>query len=331
MKTIGFGSALVLAMTALACGKPAPEASSSTLKVSGTVDRQSQALDNASAVAIGSDGRTFSAYLQRNGKFSLELPVGHVYRILITNSTMSGQLRPIGHLVNPTSRGKSHVIAVKNGGSLNLGTLRPAGSTSSSALHTACDCPGEDPGGKGSGTGDKGSGTGTGDKGSGDKSSDGDYGDEKGGDDYGDGEKGSGEEGDDFKCQQKDEDADRVCDSSSDVELEADHSPGDRCAKSEEDEDAPMPSGKACSGSDDSKNPGKGGDDQGSDSKGSDDGSGEKGGDASGGEKGGDNGSCSVCAPTSCTCSAQCGSGSTCVASHCTPDSSSEPSKTPSK
>ncbi len=326
--TIGFGSVLALAMTALACGKPAPEASS-TLKVSGAIDTRSQSLDNASAVAIGSDGRTFSAYLQRNGRFTLELPVGHVYRILIANSTMSGQLRPIGHLVNPTSRGKADVIAVKKGGSLNLGTLRPAGA-SSNALKVACDCPGEkgdvppSDGDKGSGDdgyGDKDDGYGDGKTPTSEK--DGDYGDKSGGD------------GDDYKCQQKDEDKDRVCDSSSDVELEATNSPGDKCAMDDEDQEAPKPKGKACSTKDEDKD---GKDDDSSKGPPSDDGYGDKGspsdegsGDKGSGDKGGDDGSCSACAPpppSSCTCSAQCGKGASCVASKCVADKSGG---TPSK
>ena len=277
MKTLGLGSVLALSMAVLACGRGTPD-TSSTLKVTGSIDTQRQALDNASAVAIGSDGRTFSAYVQKTGRFTLQLPVGHVYRIIIANSTMSGELRPIGHLVNTTSRGKADVISVKDGGSLNLGTLRPAGS-SAGAVHTACDCTG------------------------GDKSGDSD---KSGGDDNGD--KDSEEGGDDYKSHEKDSDKDRVCKGDADVELEADHAPGDKCAKDADEEDAPKPKAKSCS-----NDSGKDGKD---DTKGGGDKSGGGYGDKSGGDKSGGG---------SCSCTSQCASGSSCVASKCTPDTKANP------
>ncbi len=278
MKSLGFGSVLAFAMTVLACGKGTPD-SSSTLKVTGSIDTNSRSLDNASALAIGSDGRTFSAYVQKTGRFTLELPVGHVYRIIIANSTMRGELRPIGHLVNTTSKGKADVIAVKDGGSLNLGTLRPVGS-SSSTLHTKCDCAGSSSEGSKSGGSDK----------SGDSKD----------------EKESEDGGDDYKCHEKDGDKDRVCQGEADVELEADHAPGDKCAKDDDDDDAPKPKAKSCSTK--GNKDGKDDDDKGGSSGG-------YGGDKAGGDEAG-GGS----ATGSCSCSKQCSSGSSCVASKCTPD-----------
>src|SRR6478672_426716 len=97
MKTLRLGVVAALATMAMACGKN-PDSSSDTLHVTGKVDGRT--LDNASALAIGSNGKTYSAYVQRSGKFALDLPAGHVYRIVIANSTMSGQLRTVGHLTN---------------------------------------------------------------------------------------------------------------------------------------------------------------------------------------------------------------------------------------
>lgn len=147
MKTLfGYGAVMALAMTATACSKSAD--SPSTLEVTGKVDTQLRTLDNASAIAIASDGHTYAAYLQKNGAFHLSLPAGKVYRILFANSTAKGEHRTIGHLVNATSNGKFDEIAVKDGGTMNLGVVRPVG-TSASALHTACKCdsPGSSSGG----------------------------------------------------------------------------------------------------------------------------------------------------------------------------------------
>ncbi len=79
--------------------------------------------------------------------FRLDLPVGHVYRVLITNSTANGELRQIHHLVNQTSGGKTDEIAVKDGGTMKLGTLRPA--AAAGGVKPACDC--DDPNDKGGG------------------------------------------------------------------------------------------------------------------------------------------------------------------------------------
>ena len=311
MKTLfGFGTVMTLAMAAVACGTPeAPASSSSSLEVTGTVDTRLRTLDNASAVAIGSDGRTFSAYVKKNGSFKLNLPVGHVYRILIANSTMAGQLRTVGHLVNSTSSGRSDEIAVKQGGKMNLGALRPAG-TSPSAVKTACDC---DEGGYG----DKG-----------EPADEGGYGDKgEPADEKGDvSEKGD----DDYKSKPKDDDKDRICEDEADVELEAENGPGDKCKKSADDKAAPKPTKKSCSTKDadkDGKDDGEQSDKCGGVGAKCGGGGGEKP-ESDTGEAGGygdkpeadqtedkspdSNGSCS--------CSLQCGKGSSCYASKCVAD-----------
>jgi hypothetical protein len=311
MKTLfGYGTVMALAMTAMACSKSAD--SPSTLEVTGKVDTQLRTLDNASALAIGSDGRTYSAYIQKNGSFRLSLPVGKVYRIIFANSTMKGELRAIGHLMNSTSNGKFDEIAVKDGGTMNLGVVRPVG-TSASALHTACNC-----GSTGSSSGGGGGGGGS----DGEKSGGSDKGGAGGSDHEGSGSEGSDDSGgSDYETKDKDGDKDRLCDDSSDVELEAEHGPGDKCAKDDGAESAPKPSKKSCSTKDDNHD-GKD-DDDGASGGGSGSGSdGEKGGSTSGGSSGGAD-SCSSCSPpppSSCNCSKECGAGSSCVASKCTPD-----------
>jgi hypothetical protein len=323
MKTLfGFGTVMALAMAATACSKSADSAA--TLEVTGKVDTQLRTLDNASAIAIGSDGRTFSAYIQKNGSFRLSLPVGKVYRIIFANSTMNGELRTIGHLVNSTSNGKFDEIAVKDGGTMNLGVVRPVG-TSTSALHTACNCGSTGSSSGGGGGGSDGEKSGGSDKGGG---SDNGGSDKSGGSDGESSDSESG--GGDYETKDKDGDKDRLCEDSSDVELEAEHGPGDKCAKDSSSDSAPKPAKKSCSTKDDNHD-GKDDDDG---EKGG--GSGSEGGGGSGGDNAGSSGSsgsadsCSSCAPTpsSCKCSKQCGSGSSCVASKCTPDAA--PSGTPS-
>lgn len=324
-KLIGIGSVMALGMAAVACGETPAESSSSTLEVTGTVDQRLRTLDNASAVAIGSDGRTYSAYLKANGAFRLSLPVGHTYRVLIANSTANGELRQIGHLVNQTSAGKEDEIAVKDGGRLNLGTLRPAGSTST-GVKTACDCDEPSGGGKG-GSADDDYGDKYPSKGGADEKypsdekspSDDDSkgGDSKSGDADGKSGGGKGDVDDDYASKPSDDAKDKICDDSADVELEPTNKPGDACAKGSSGKSAPMPVKKACSTAGGSpEKSGTGSKDPGTEP------------DPKGGSSGG---SCSTCAPapTSCNCSAQCGSGS-CVASKCVASSSSGGS-TPSK
>ncbi len=318
MKRIGIGSVVALALAAIACGggdKEDTGSNASNLKVSGTVENAGRSLDNASAIAIGSDGRTFSAYLDRSGKFSLDLPVGHVYRIIIANGTMSGGLHPIGHLVNSTTRGNAEEISVKTGGSMNLGRLRPAGTTSGS-VHVQCGCSDDDDDSSSSSSS----------KNPPDNSSDSD---------------------DDYKTQQKDSDKDNLCeDSASDVDLVAENAPGDKCAKDDDDQPAPKPAPKACtddgdksSSSTDKSDPADDGDWDTDEPKApSKDGSSS---DEDPGSSPGKNGSSSGSSPgkdtsdsdppskssgDTCSCSSQCGQNS-CVAGKCTGSSTSTPSK----
>lgn len=294
MKRIVIGSVMALAMAAVACGggdKDSTGSNAANLKVSGTVDSAGRSLDNASAIAIGSDGRTFSAYLDRAGKFSLELPVGHVYRIIIANGTMSGGLHPVGHLVNATSRGNAEEIAVKEGGTMNLGRLHPAGTTTTAAprsLHVLCGCSSDD-------------------------------------DDASDQSPAEDDSGDDYKTQQKDTDKDNLCDdASSDVDLVAENAPGDKCAKDEDDEPAPKPAPKACT--DDSSSSGN--DKSGSSTSKSDPAEDDSDWDtdeptpSKDGSDEDDSSSPSKSSGDACSCSSQCG-GESCIAGKCTGSSSS--------
>src|SRR5262249_48969097 len=84
-----------------------------TLRVTGAVAGLTN-LDNSKAVAFASDGTAISSYLDEFGRFRLDLPVGHAYRVLIANSTHDDHLVTIGHLVNQTSQGSTDWIGARN-------------------------------------------------------------------------------------------------------------------------------------------------------------------------------------------------------------------------
>lgn len=335
MKTLfGYGTVMALAMAAVACGKSSDESKSSTLEVTGTVNTQLRTLDNASAVAIGSDGRTFSAYIEKNGRFKLALPVGHVYRVVIANSTMQGELRTVGHLVNPTSTGKADVIAVKEGGKLNLGKLTPAGAVPSNGLKTQCDCNGSSSSGSAKSDDSKDAPDNWDDSDENDK-------DESNGDSDKSGSSSEPADGEDsdYACHQKDQDKDRVCgEDSVDIELKAENSPGDKCAKEEADEEAPKVVKKSCKTKDDNKD-GMDDWDESSSPSPKEEPAEDNGEDKKSGGYGGDDKSSppkdtadppkpSTKPGAACTCSQQCGAGGSCVASKCVSDkegSSSSP------
>jgi hypothetical protein len=301
MKTLfGFSTVVAFAMAAVACSNDYAEAPS-TLEVTGRVDTQLRAHDNATAVALGSDGRTYSSYIQTNGSFRLTLPVGNVYRIIFANSTMSGELRTIGHLVNETSSGKTDEIAVKEGGKLDIGSVRPAGSpsTSTGGVKTACECD-TDLGGKGDPDADP-----TKD---GDITKDGDT-TKDGSTKVTDSDDKDFSKDDDYATKPKDGDKDRLCDDAMDVELKAEKGPGDKCAKGGSDKSAPKVVKKSCAV--DKSDP------------------------VDKSDAVDKSGSTDKSSPDSCTCSSQCGSGSACAASKCTSDDgssgSSSGAKTPTK
>ena len=124
MRTFGICLGITLAAVAIGCGSadsgPAP-----SLKLTGTVDTATMKLDNAKAVARAADGHVYSAYLDRSGHFALNLPTGSAYRIVIANTTRTGALKTLGHLVNGTSHGLSHRISAHTTGVVRLGTVSP--------------------------------------------------------------------------------------------------------------------------------------------------------------------------------------------------------------
>jgi hypothetical protein len=123
MSTLRHSSLLALALVALACASKG----STDAHVTATVDPQLRNLSNARIVAIGG-GHVFSAPILASGHFSVAVPSGSRYRLVVANTTGTGELRTIGHLaITPKS------------GSVALGALRPAGTApapSNAMIHT---------------------------------------------------------------------------------------------------------------------------------------------------------------------------------------------------
>lgn len=329
MKALTMFSGVVLAAMAVACGESAESESTSrvsgSMTVHGTVSTR-LSVDNARAVAIGTDGRTFWAYLDQDREFTLDLPVGQSYRVIVANQRSGGGQQTIGHLTLNGSSGRTEWIGANRAINVDLGLLRLAGTASSTGVKPSCACSDDDyddaKGGKhdddyptkdGSG----GKGTGSKDTGS------------KGSADDGYGDKGSAEDADESDKGSADPDDCNVCtDKSVDKELEPSKKPSgceDKDADKHADKDDSEKYGdkKPCSG--DSGSAGKdtgskdGSDSDakgGSDSGGKDTGAPSKDGSSSGsGGKTSDSGSKSE--GSKCNASTECTSTCSCVASTC--------------
>lgn len=123
MRFIGLGS---VALFLVACsGDPPAEPA---LHVTGALDARTHVVANAQAIALASDGRAFAANLTPSGRFALDLPVGHVYRIVVANASPSSDMvHTVGRVVNRTSDGPTSVIAVHEEGKVDLGMVRASG------------------------------------------------------------------------------------------------------------------------------------------------------------------------------------------------------------
>jgi hypothetical protein len=114
-------AAAVLGATLAGCSGAGP--SGPALVVQGTVS-QALATNDARAIAIGTDGRTFWTDLDAQRDFTLLLPVGQSYRIVIANAGASGPDQKIAHLVLQQSWGASLWLGANAAGSVDLGVLK---------------------------------------------------------------------------------------------------------------------------------------------------------------------------------------------------------------
>lgn len=133
--------AVVLVMATMACaGSSEPTTASSKARIEGTVVQRS--LDNARAIAITPDGRRTWSYLDVRGHFTLELPAGRAYRLMIANTLPDGSFRAIGHLVIHASNGVGRWLDLRSG-ALDLGALSTKGASSSPTLGTKSEGEGD--------------------------------------------------------------------------------------------------------------------------------------------------------------------------------------------
>jgi len=228
---------MVMALAAVACGtEPAPEGG--TMTIQGSVSSR-VGVDNARAVAVGTDGRTYWAYLDRDRDFTLVVPVGQSYRVLIANQQPGGGQRTVGHVVVPGPDGRTEWIGANEASVVDFGKLTVA-NTNGGATKPLCAS------GCGGSSGGGGGGYGEGDSGDHDEKDD-DADDHS--DDHecksGDKKSGGGSGGskdcsscgeDEKKDQPKDSDDCDVCtDDADDKELEPSKKPGRACEDKDRD------------------------------------------------------------------------------------------------
>jgi hypothetical protein len=115
-------AAAAVAATIAGCSSANPP-SQPSLAVQGTVSK-TLAVESARAVAIGSDGRTFWADLDAQRDFTLWLPVGQSYRIVIASVRGGIVQEKVGHLVLQASSGSSLWLGANQPGTVDLGVLK---------------------------------------------------------------------------------------------------------------------------------------------------------------------------------------------------------------
>ena len=144
---LGIGAAALAC--SVGCNKSTSVGAQPQLTLKGNVPASQRTLDNARVVAIGSDGRVLWSYLGVAHDFSIALPAGTSYRILIANALASGQERVVGHLMNQTPSGPTQWIGTGVVATFNLGSLHVVGAGSPSSTVTV-----QDHGGGGGGGGE---------------------------------------------------------------------------------------------------------------------------------------------------------------------------------
>jgi hypothetical protein len=128
----------VLVVATAACSKGEDTASKNDkMTMQGTVSTQLQAGGGVEAVAIGQDGRTFWSALDQKGEFKLVVPAGQSYRIVLAHAVQGGQKSSIvSSLALTSALGKTQWVMAKEGSTLRLGQLVPAGTNKAAAATT---------------------------------------------------------------------------------------------------------------------------------------------------------------------------------------------------
>jgi hypothetical protein len=93
------------------------------MKIQGTVS-QTLEVSNARAIATGADGRVFWTRLDKDRDFTLKLPTGQSYRIVIANQLSTGAQRVIGRIVLGEGAGKTVWVGANEPTTVDFGMLK---------------------------------------------------------------------------------------------------------------------------------------------------------------------------------------------------------------
>lgn len=137
---------MVAALVAIGCqGSASSGNTEGTAIVKGSVPTTARSLDNARAIAISPSGQRFSAYLDGRGSFTLTLPSGQAYRLVVANGRAGGGAAVIGHVQLRTVAGTTRWLAPAAGATLDLGALRLATTAAAMGASTALKDESPDP------------------------------------------------------------------------------------------------------------------------------------------------------------------------------------------
>lgn len=135
VRTLVMVSGALFVVGLAACGSDKNTSEGQTMTVQGTVS-QGIAIDNGRAVAVGSDGRVFWSYLDADRDFTLKLPVGQSYRVLIANQLANGGQKKVGYLL---LKDGSQWIGANGAITVDLGRLKISTTTTNAgAVKAQC-------------------------------------------------------------------------------------------------------------------------------------------------------------------------------------------------
>jgi len=106
--------------------------------INGQVVTGAYTLQNAAVFARATDGKVYGTHLRPDGSFSLYITSGRTYRLYIANTSPTGVYQAVTRVTWPSQSGRTHWAHIGAGGVIQLGSIRPLGSTvASGGLSTA--------------------------------------------------------------------------------------------------------------------------------------------------------------------------------------------------
>lgn len=126
-KRMGNGAlAAAAAALALSCSGVVGDTSESakTRSITGQLSVGALPLDNSVVLAQGVNRRKFVGTVARDGRFTIQVPAGGTYQLLVANQLPSGQLGVIANVVWPL-QGQSQWAKLAGGAPLDLGFVQP--------------------------------------------------------------------------------------------------------------------------------------------------------------------------------------------------------------